>query len=152
MNKKLITTLAIYSAGVITALVYNKKTPEEINKEIKDNNSKDGNIFSVFLNNFIEIHKNLLDNLKAKTLTEENKALFSEKKEELINTLKEYENKAKNTYEEYKEKSVDYKKDGIELLDKYYQEGISKIKEVDFNEIKNNFTSYIESLKNKLKK
>lgn len=152
MNKKLITTLAIYSAWVITALVYNKKTPEEINKEIKDNNSKDWNIFSVFLNNFIEIHKNLLDNLKAKTLTEENKALFSEKKEELINTLKEYENKAKNTYEEYKEKSVDYKKDWIELLDKYYQEWISKIKEVDFNEIKNNFTSYIESLKNKLKK
>lgn len=152
MNKKLITTLAIYSVWVITALVYNKKTPEEINKEIKDNNSKDWNIFSVFFNNFIEIHKNLLNSFKEKTLTKENKALFLEKKQELVKTLKEYESKAKNTYEEYKEKSVDYKKDWIELIEKYYQEWISKIKELDFNEIKDDFTSYIESLKNKLKK
>lgn len=152
MNKKLITTLAIYSAWVITTLVYNKKTPEEINKEIEDNNSKDWNIFNVFLNNFIEIHRNLLDSLKEKTLTEKNKALFLEQKLKLIKSLKDYEIKAKNTYEEYKEKSVDYKKDWIELIEKYYQEWISKIKELDFNEIKDDFTSYIESLKNKLKK
>jgi hypothetical protein len=54
------------------------------------------------LNNFIEIHKNLLDDIKFKILKEENKELFCTKKNDFLNLVKEYKLKAQEIFEEYK--------------------------------------------------
>jgi mRNA-degrading endonuclease RelE of RelBE toxin-antitoxin system len=58
----------------------------------------------VFWNNFVEIHKTFLENLKTKHLNDEQKALFSEKEQEVLEKFEEYKSKAKSIFQEYSQK------------------------------------------------
>jgi hypothetical protein len=42
------------------------------------------------LNNFVDTHENLLDDLKNNILSDKNKKLFTEKKDELLNVVDVY--------------------------------------------------------------
>lgn len=142
--------LFVYTLWLAVALLQNKKSPSKIKEEL--NNTEDKDIFLVIYNNFIEIHKNLFESIKKSLITKENKDLFNEKKELLLNTLDEYNKKAKDIFEEYKEKWADYKDEWIEKLEDFYKNSKNKIDDIDLNKGKEKFLSYIEDLKSKLKK
>lgn len=83
MNKKILFLLWIYTSWVIITLLYNKKNPTIIQNELEKTKKSNKSDLKILFNNFIEIHKNLLNDLKDKTLTQENKKLFETKKDKL---------------------------------------------------------------------
>ncbi|MDR1944833.1 MAG: hypothetical protein LBQ59_01775 [Candidatus Peribacteria bacterium] len=46
--------------------------------------------FKELVNDFIDVHSNLVDDLKKEILTPENKKIFNEKKDELLKILDSY--------------------------------------------------------------
>lgn len=145
MNKKLLIALWIYASGVATALLYNKKNPSEIKTELdKARNSWDKDI-KVLFNNFIEIHKNLLEDLKVRLLTEENKQKFYENKDKFLSLLDEYKQKAQEILKEYQLKWKDYAEEWLKKLEKFYKE---KLEELD--DLKEEAPEKLEKAREKL--
>lgn len=158
MNKKLLLLLWGYAAGVVATLMYNKKNPSEISSELEQAKDVWDDKAKVFFNNFIEIHKNLLDDLKANIFTPENKVLFEKKKEEFFKISDEYMKKAEILFEEYKEKWKNYKEEWIEKLEKFYTDTLKKLDDVKdvapekVEQVKKKITSYFEDIRLKLKR
>lgn len=158
MNKKLLILLSGYTIWIVATLLYNKKNPSEIQSEMdKAKKSWDDNL-KVFFNNFLEIHQNLLDSLKAKVLTKENKLIFKKKKEELLQLADEYKQKAEDLFEEYKEKWKDYAEEWVEKLEKFYKEtlvnldGLKEEAPEKYEQTKKKINHYLDDLKSKVKK
>ncbi|MDR3150634.1 MAG: hypothetical protein LBU14_03325 [Candidatus Peribacteria bacterium] len=53
---------------------------------------------------FIEVHSNLFEDLKGQIMTPENKKLFNEKKDELLKWLNSYKTKANDILKDLKVK------------------------------------------------
>lgn len=158
MNKKLLVLLGIYASWVITTLLYNKKNPSEINKEIEMARKSWEKDIKVLFNNFIEIHQNLLESLKTKLLTDENKKYFNEKKDEFLVLVENYKIKAEKIFEEYKVLGKDYAEEWLVKLEKFYKE---KLEELDnlkekapekVEEVKKKLLTHFEEVKKKMKK
>lgn len=145
MNKKLLILLGAYASWVVATLLYNKKNPSEIKSELDSARNAWEKDCKVLFNNFIEIHKNLLEGLKARLLTEENKNLFHQKKDEFLQLSEEYRKKGQEIFEEYKLKGQDYTQEWLEKLEEFYQE---KLKDLDT--IKENAPDKIHQTKKKL--
>lgn len=149
MNKKLLALLWVYSIWVFSAMMYNKKDPKELSKDLCDNNKSLEDKSKVFLNNFIEIHQNLLNDLKARLLTEENKQKFSE-------IMDEYKQKGQEIVSEVKEKWQDYLQEWLQNLEEFTNNQISKIKKSNtkdnIEELKEELIQAYNDFKDKLKK
>lgn len=149
MNKKLLAFLGIYSIWVFTAMKYNKKNPSDLSKELScvDNNCQDK--FKLFLNNFVEIHQNLLDDLKQKLLTEENKV-------KLNNFLEDYKIKWEDIVNEILVKWKDYLAEWYDKLEKFTNNQIDLLKEKsqkdDVDKLKEDLIKTYNDFKDKLKK
>ncbi len=149
MNKKLLAFLGIYSIWVFTAMKYNKKNPSDLSKELScvDNNCQDK--FKIFLNNFVEIHQNLLDDLKQKLLTEENKVKIN-------NFLEDYKIKAEEIISEVLTKWKDYLEEWYEKLENFTNNQINNLNEKsqkdNVDELKEELIKTYNEFKNKLKK
>ncbi|MDD5770515.1 MAG: hypothetical protein PHE25_06095, partial [Candidatus Gracilibacteria bacterium] len=102
MNKKLLVLLGAYVGGIAAALVYNKKTPQEIKTELEKASVSKERSCKVLFNNFLEIHKNLLEDLKARIDTPKNREYFNNKKDEFLSLAEDYKIKAQEIAEEYK--------------------------------------------------
>lgn len=158
MNKKLLVLLWVYASGVAAALLYNKKTPEQIETEMKNAQASGEKDIKVLFNNFIEIHQNLLDTLKARLLTDENKQKFYEKKDELVALAQDFRVKWESLVQEYKLKGKDYANEWVEKLEKFYHETLSDLDELKkkapekIEEAKSKVISYFDELKVRLKK
>lgn len=158
MKKKLIVILWAYFAWVAAALVFNKKDPESIKAEFIESKQNWKNTFKVFLNNFIEIHQNLLESFKEKVFTEKNKKIFNDKKEELIQKFNDYKSQAERLLNEYKEKWIEFSKEKREYLEQEINKSIEKIEEFKnelpekIDEVKSFLQNKFDKIKSKLKK
>jgi len=158
MNKKLLVILWAYVSWIVTALLYNKKTPSEIKLELEEANKSWEGSFRFLLNNFIEIHKNLLDDIKFKVLKEEKKELFYTKKNDFLNLVKEYKLKAQEIFEEYKSLWEDYIDEQIKKLEKFYNEKKDELDKLrdktsyEFEEAYQKLLWYYNEFKEKIKK
>ena len=158
MNKKLLTFLWMYIWWVITTLVYNKKTPWEIQKEFNEAKISWDKSVKVILHNFIEIHENLFKSLKDSLLSCKNKDLFLEKKDELVSLIVDFKLKSEKIIEEYKALWKDYAREWIEKLDKFYHEKLGELEKIKNNapekieEVKSKIKSYYQELKDTIKK
>lgn len=158
MNKKLLVLLWVYASWVAAALLYNKKSPSEIKTELVEANKTWEKSFKVLLNNFIEIHQNLLEEFKTRILTEENKELFNEKKDELISILSDFKVKAEKIFEEYKVSWKWYATEWLEKLEKFYNEKIDELEDLKdkapkkVDEVKSKIINHYNDVKSKLKK
>lgn len=82
MSKKNIFLLAAwYIAGGIVASIYSKKKPEELKTELESAKESGKWSFKVIMDNFVDTHANMIDNLKKNYLVKKIK-LF------LMNTKK----------------------------------------------------------------
>ncbi len=158
MNKKLLTLLWVYASWVVAALLYNKKSPAQIKTELDTAKESGEKNIKVLFNNFIEIHQNLLDTLKTKLLTEENKAKFYAKKDDFISLALDFKSNSEKIFEEYKNLGKDYSTEWIQKLEQFYTEKLNEVEELKkktpekIEAVKIKIIAYYEDIKSKMKK
>ena len=158
MSKKNLFLLAAwYVAGWIIASIYWKKKQAEIQKEIVDAKEKWEWNFKIFVDNFIDIHQNMLNDLKTQVMTEENIKLFNDKKDEILQIIDVYKVKWTELIEELKNNWKEYivvVSEKLELLYNEKREEIESLKWVapeKITELKNWLLASFEELKNEIK-
>lgn len=143
-------TMFLLATGYIlwwlVASLYVKKTGSTLRKNIETAKENWEGSFKVLANNFVETHSNLLDNLKEEIMTEENKAIFNEHKEEIFKILDSYKSKWTVLLKELKTKWESYKAEATKKLKDLYEDWIESI-----NEMKDIAPKKAQELKKKLK-
>lgn len=158
MSKKwLFTLFAWYIAWSVVASVFSKKKWTEVQKQLEKVKGSKEDTFKILLNNFIDTHKNLLDSVKEEVLTEENKALFNEKKDQLVTLIDDYKKEGEKLLSELKNEWWDVVKVGKQKIKALYEEKKDKIDELIWDapeiadELKSKLVESFEDFKNKLK-
>ncbi len=140
MSKKNIFLLAAwYVAGWIIASLYSKKKPSELKKDLENSKENWEGEFKVMLNNFVDTHSNLLEDLKTHIMTDKNKELFNEKKEELLSLVEDYKKQWVELTEELKVKGKEFLVEASDNLEKLYdekKEEIAVIKDIAPEKVK----------------
>lgn len=146
MSKKNLFLLAAwYVAGWIISSLYNSKKPEELKKTLKEAKEKWDGSFKILVDTFIETHTNLIDDLREELLSEKNKKLLTDHKDDILNIIDSYKEKWNLLIEELKINGKSYLYETTEKLDLLYRE---KILELD--ELKSIAPDKMELLKDKL--
>ncbi|MDP2091230.1 MAG: hypothetical protein Q8K30_06570 [Candidatus Gracilibacteria bacterium] len=158
MSKKNIFLLAAgYIAGGLIASLYNTKKSEELKSDIEKSKVEGEGEFKVLLNNFIETHQNLINDIKNHVNTEKNRELFYTKKEELLKIIDSYKIQGLELLEELKVKGKSFILEASEKLEVLYNEKrleIDSLKDIapeKLSEIKEKLRITFEEIKNKMK-
>ncbi len=122
MSKNIFLLAAWYLAGGIISSLYNKKKPGELKKEIKTSDKDIEKDFKIILDNFIDTHQNLLEDLKTHVATDENKKLFEKKKKELLWVVDSYKKQWIDIADELKVKWKEFLVEASDNLEKLYEE------------------------------
>ncbi|MCD5385220.1 hypothetical protein LRZ95_00970, partial [Candidatus Gracilibacteria bacterium] len=134
MSKKNIFLLAAgYVAGGIVASLFSKKKPGELKNELKKSRAEGEGDFKVMLDNFVDTHTNLINELKKQVLTDKNKKLLKEKKEDLLKIVDIYKKEGLKIADELKIKGKEFLVEASDNLEKLYEEKkeeIEQLKEV----------------------
>lgn len=147
MKKKTLLLLGAYLWGIAVALLYNKKSPKQIENEFQGEKQKWDSGLKTLWNNILEIHTSIFEKLKLRYWTEEHQEKLQKFSDD---TLK----KAHKLFDEYKAKGSEYTKEGIEKLSDLWAEALSDLKEKTpelYEEGKLKLTQSIDDLKKKLK-
>lgn len=159
MSKKNIFLLAAwYLAGGLVASLYGKKNPSDFKKDLEDKKAKGEWEFKLMLDNFVETHSNLIEDMKVKILTDENKAMFNQKKDEILAIVDSYKDRWIELIEELKVQGKDYVSKASEELEKLYSEKKQEIEWLKWvapekiQEIKNSLKEVFEEIKEKINK
>lgn len=157
MSKKNIFILAAwYIAWWIVSSLYWKKKPGELKKDIEKSRKEGDSDLKVIVGNFIDTHSNLLDELKSHIMTDRNKKIFKEKKEEVLWIVDSYKKQWSELTEELKTKWKVFLTEASETLHNLYEE---KKEEIDWlkdsipkkaNELKEDLKETITDVKNKM--
>ncbi len=158
MSKKNIFLVAAwYIAGGLIASFYNKKKPEDLKNDLEESKNKWEWEFRIILNNFIETHENLFNDIKNHMNSEKNKEFFNIKKDELLKIVDTYKTQWIELLKELKVKWKTFIWEASEKLEKLYNDKIGEIdaiKEIapeKLNEIKEKLKGTYEEIKNKIK-
>lgn len=158
MSKKNVFLLAIwYVAGWLISSFYNKKKPEELKKDLEKSKSEWEGEFKVILNNFLETHENLINDLKTHIMTDKNKEIYHAKKEELLKLLETYKIQWMELLEELKIKWKDFISEASEKLEILYNkkivelESLKEIAPEKIKEIKESLKESYNEIKSKIK-
>ena len=156
-NKKFFLIAAWYVAGSIVGSLYNKKTPGALKKELEDSKQSGQGEVKVLLANFVETHKNVLADLENTIMSEKNKALFQEKKAQLLEIAEGYKIEGLKLLAEVQEKGKSHFVEVSDKLEKLYLEKkdeLNELKEISpekVKELKNNLLATFEELQEKIK-
>lgn len=163
MSKKNIFLLAAgYVAGWIVASLFSKKKPWELKNELKKSRAEWEGDFKVMLDNFVDTHTNLINELKKQVLTDKNKKLLKEKKEDLLKIVDIYKKEWLKIADELKIKWKEFLVEASDNLEKLYKEKkeeIEQLKEVApvkakkiAEDLKESFKEAKDEIKKKVKK
>ncbi|MCH2188725.1 hypothetical protein MK079_02775 [Candidatus Gracilibacteria bacterium] len=157
MSKKMLFLAAGYVLGGVVSSLYNKKKPEDIKKELKAARKSGENDFSVLANNFVEIHNNLLEDIKSEVLSEKNKKLLKKKTQEVADIVESYKTAGKEVLDELQVRGKEFLTEASEKLEVIYQEKKQEISELtdlspeQVEEIKKKLTKAYNDVKKKIK-
>ncbi|MDD3793662.1 MAG: hypothetical protein PHI37_02535 [Candidatus Gracilibacteria bacterium] len=159
MSKKNLFLLAAgYVAGGLIASFYNKKKPEQLKKELNKAKESGEGSFKVLIDNFLETHSNLLDDLKKDILTPENIAKFESHKEDVLKIIDSYKQRGNELINELKQNGKGYILVVQKKLEDLYNEKLTEIDSLKdlapekINELKNKLFMSFEELKKEIKK
>jgi len=159
MSKKNFFLLAAgYVAWGIIASLYNRKKPEQLKKEISKAKEAWEGSFKVLVDNFLETHSNLLDDLKKEILTPENIAKFESHKEDVLKIIDSYKQRWNELINELKQNWKGYVLVVQKKLEELYNEKLIEIDNLKdlapekINELKNKLFLSFEELKKEIKK
>jgi len=157
-GKKFLIAAVSYVAGSVIATVFNAKKWEKVKADLEKAKKDGKSTKDILVSNFIDTHKNFLEDLKQKFLTEENKQKFNKQLDKAKDLVKDYKKQGEKLVEELKEKWVDYIEEWKEKLEKLYEEKKSDLEELvskapeKFEETKENLKEKFEEVKEKIKK
>lgn len=158
MSKKNIFLLAAwYVAWGLIASLYNKKKPEELKQELEDSKTTWEGEFKVLLNNFVDTHQNLINDIKAHINNEKNIEFYKAKKEEILKIVDSYKDQWLKLLEELKVKGKTFVSEASIKLEQLYNdkkleiEAIKEIAPEKLNEIKEKLRLTYEEIKSKIK-
>lgn len=158
LKKNIFLLIVWYLVGGLVASIYSKRNPSDFKKDLEDKKAKGEWEFKLILNNFIEIHSNLIEDIKVKILTDENKAMFNEKKDKILAIVDSYKDRWIELIEELKVKGKDYVLKASKELEKLYLEKKQEIEWFKWiapekiQEIKNSLKKVFEEIKEKISK
>lgn len=141
-NKKMFLVAAGYIAWGIVSSLYNKKKPKDLKAELKEWKENWWSEFKILLSNFVDTHKNLIWDIEKEIMSNENKALFQEKKSQLLEMADVYKLEGNKLLAELKQNGKEYLVEASEKLEKLYIE-----KKDELEELKDVSPSTIEELK-----
>jgi len=156
-GKKFLIAAAAYVGWTIVATVFSSKKGEKVRADLEKAKEKGEGTKEILIANFIDTHKNFLEDLKSKVLTEENKEFVYKKIDEAKELVKEYKKEGEKMVDELKVKGEGYidtakkdleelyenKKSDLEELQKTAPEKMEKAKEkliAKFDEVKDKVT------------
>lgn len=140
--KKLLLLASWYLAWSFISSMFSSKKWKDLKKEIENNPWW---CKSVFLDNFVETHKNLLNSLKDELNSEKNQKLLKDKKEKIDAMIRDFKEEGQELLKELKkwwEKSLS----GI----KTRLEDIYKEKKEKFDSMKSSWTKKIKEIKDNI--
>lgn len=159
--KKLFYLAMWYLAWNAVSSLYWSKKWKELKKDLKkasENGKHDPKM--VLLENFIETHKNFLNDLKDMVDTEENRKYFTDKKDEVFDLIERYKDDSEMMIDELKGKWKKYISEVWVKLEEFYKEKKKEWEEYlssmwakeDLVQFKDKLSQVYEDLKTKLKK
>lgn len=89
-----------YLAGLLVALKFNKKSPEDIEKDFSPSDDRYNNIGK----NLLAIHKNLFETTQEALFSPENKKIIADYKERFLVELDMFRKESEIKLEEWKKK------------------------------------------------
>ncbi len=99
-----------YLAGLLIALKFNKKSPEDLEKDFVASDDR----YNTIGKNLLSIHKNLFETTQDFLFSPENKKLVAEYKERLLIELDMFRKESEIKLEEWQKKGFDTK-DEVEI-------------------------------------
>ena len=157
-KKNLFLIAAWYIAWGLIASIYGKKDPSTFKKDLEEKKQKGEGEFKLILDNFVETHSNLIDDMKTKILTEKNIKLFNDKKEEILSIVDSYKSRWIELIEELKVQGKDYIVKASDELEKLYSEKKEEIEWLKWvapekiSELKKWLLASFEEFKKEIKK
>ncbi len=136
---------AAYITWTVVATIFSEKKGEKVRAELKDAKDNWGDSKKILMWNFIETHKNFLEELKEMVMTDENKELFESKVKEVKKVVKQYTKEGEKLIAELKEQGTDYAETAKVELEKLYEEKKGKLEE-----LKEDAPEKVEKAKKKL--
>lgn len=146
-NKKFLALVVWYLAWSVVSSVFSNKKWEDIKKELKKAKRKWEDSTKVFLDNFIETHKNLLEYAKKEINSPKNKEFLNTKKAELLKAVDDYRLEWEKLLQELKTNWKDYLEVAKGKMKDLYEE-----KKWLLDDLKSESPEKIEWLKKKLSK
>lgn len=114
-----------YLAGLLIALKFNKKSPEDLQREFASSDRPSHAIGKTLL----DIHKNIFESAQESVFSPENRARIAEYKERFLVELDSFKKDANAKMEEWKQKGFD-KKDEMEAeLRKLYERRVELLEQ-----------------------
>ena len=113
------------------------------------------------MDNFVELHKNMFDNIKKKATSDEAKKYFKNKKSQVFKMLDNYKSEWEKLLEELTVKGKDYAWTAWEKLEDFFVQKKEdlvdylewlKLDQQDIDDYKDKLNSIYEDLKSKIKK
>lgn len=147
---------AAYFAWVAISSLYQKKDKEVLKEELAKKNDDKVEQLKVLFANFMDIHSDVMTDVKDKTLTEENIAILNEKKDDLLKVVDSYKVKWEEYLKTAQEKGEEYKDEALANLNKLYLEKKNELDELIkkspelVSEYREKLVDYLEDLSKKI--
>lgn len=147
-----------YIAWGLVSSLYNKKKPKDLKAELKESKENGQSEFKILLANFVDTHKNLILNVEKEILSDENKALFQEKKSQLLWMADVYKLEWNKLLDELKQNGKEYLVEASDKLEQLYvnkKEELDELKNISperITELKGNLLNIFEEMKENMKK
>jgi len=158
IGKNILLVAAGYLIGGAVATLYWEKKGKKVREDLEETNGNSKKAKKIVISSFKETHKNFLEDLKKRILTDENKEIFNEKVDEAKKLVKSYKKDAEKLIDELKEKGETYAETAKEKLEDIYEEKKQDLKNLQdeapkkAKEIKEQLLAKAEEVKEKIKK
>lgn len=159
--KKIFFLAAWYVAWSTISSLYSSKKGRELQRDLKKAYETKQDPTKILMDNFVEMHKNMFTDIKTKATSEDTKAYFKTKKDEVFKIVDNYKKEWEKMIDELKVKWKDYIDSVAVELEKFYKDKKVeiekslkelKVDEEDSVSIKEKLNSVYEDFKAKLKK
>ena len=159
--KTLFILAAWYVAWTTVSSLFSTKKGRELQKDLKKAYEEKADPTGILLDNFVELHKNMFENIKKKATSDDAKKFFKDKKTQVFKLLDKYKAEWEKMLDELKVKWKDYTSNAWEKLETFFKEKKEdlvdylewlKLDKDDIQDYKDKLNSIYEDLKAKIKK
>lgn len=129
-NKKTFLVAAWYVVGSLVSSLYGKKKPSDLKKDLKKSQTQGCFDTKILFDSFCETQKNFFKALKRGILSDKNKKVFNEKKDDVFKIVDTYNLECQELLQQLKVKWKDFVVEASEKLENLYNEKQSYLEDL----------------------